>query len=173
MNSRLSTLSYAWRVAAVGFLVLYCALLAEVFSTISFSQEAAARDYIAQTAKLAAKPLPALPVVHRVDWPEVVMRRDPFQGLATTVATGTTPGPFQLVATYQDAGQTYALARITSGELARFGVGDEMDGGVVDRIEPGRVFVNNGGQARVLEALRGDPSQANRNRLLPGAEPPR
>jgi hypothetical protein len=173
VNLQLSRLNYAWRVAAVGFLLLYCALLAEVFSTISFSQGAAARDYIAQTANLPAKSLQALPVVRRVDWPDVVMRRDPFQALGTMKNAGPTPGPFQLIATYQDAGQTYALARITTGELARFRVGDEMDGGFVDRIEPGRVFVKNGGQARVLEALRGDPSQANRYRLLPGAEPPR
>lgn len=65
--------------------VLYAASLVYVFSTISFSEERTVRDYIAQTMNRPAAALPPLPVLPEMAWPDMTLRRDPFQPLATSM----------------------------------------------------------------------------------------
>ena len=162
----------AWRPATIGFALLYGLMLAFAVATMSFSAGDAARHYIAQLANRPPAPLPALPVVRLVEWPDIAMQRDPFQPMATSVTpasseiesvgaadNASTSEPFQLVATYQDTGQPYVIGRATTGKLARFGVSDEVNGGAIERIDPGRVTFNSRGQRNVVKILRAGPGR--------------
>jgi hypothetical protein len=152
--------SQPWRATTICFALLYCALLVFVFATISFSDEDAARRYIGQLAKRPPAPLPPLPVVNFIQWPDIAMRRDPFQPSATS--TGRAPSEpaagdkltFRLVASYQEAAHAYVIGRSAAGELARYGVGDKVDGGEIERIDGGRVIFKSGGKQREVEILR-------------------
>jgi hypothetical protein len=161
-----------WRLATIGFVLLYCLLLALVFAAISFSEEDAARRYFAQVENRPPAPLPPLPVVRWMELPDIEMRRDPFQPLATSTkrgpselvllgTSGDTPtmGPFRLVASYRDLGQPYVVGHGSTGELARFRVGDKVDEGVIERIDPDRVILNSGGHQHVVELLRVEPGR--------------
>lgn len=159
--------AHPWGATAIGFVLLYCLLLVFVFVRVSFSEEDVALNYFAQIANRPPAQLPPVPFVHAMEWPDIAMRRDPFQSLAVSTkhassepqwsgAASDTPtaGPFRLVASYRDLGQPYVVGRGSTDDLARFRVGDEVDGGVIEHIDSDRVILNSGGQQHVVEFLR-------------------
>ena len=160
-----------WRMTTIGFVLLYCLLLVFVFETISFSEEDAARRYFAQVENRPPAPLPPLPVVRLRELPDIEMQRDPFKPVVTSTKrassepgpageSGTsTSAPFRFVASYRDVGQPHLLGRGTTGVLARFRVGDEVEGGVIERIDQSRVILNSNGQQHVVEILRVEPGR--------------
>ena len=156
-----------WRMDTIGFVLLYCLLLAFVFETISFSEEDAARRYFGQVMNRPPAPLPPRPVVRLMELPDIEMQRDPFQPMPTSTKRGpsdpgppgtsggtSTSEPFRFVASYLDVGQPRLLGLGTTDELARFSVGDQVDGGVIERIGSSGVILNSGGQQHVVEILR-------------------
>ncbi len=72
---------HPWRTAT--FVLLYGAVLASVFATMSFSAEDVAHQYVARIMNRPPMPLPPLPVVHVLEWPDMTLQRDPFQHLAS------------------------------------------------------------------------------------------
>jgi len=156
-----------WRKPAIAFVLLYCPLLAIVLATMSFSAENLARQYIAQVADRPAVPPPGLPAWRSNEWPDISLQRDPFQPLAPPTnrvpskservgAIGKTApsASFFFVASYRDVGQPYVFGRDRTGELARFRIGDRIDGAVIEHIDSDHVTLNSGGQQRVIEILR-------------------
>lgn len=69
--------AHRWLAAAV---ILYGACLGYVLTTVGFGAEDAVRQYIAQVSgQTLHEPIPDLPTLHALQWPDVAMRRDPFQ----------------------------------------------------------------------------------------------
>ena len=72
--------AHRWLAAGV---ILYAACLGYVLTTVGFGAEDSVRQYIAQVSGQASRePIPELPTLHTVQWPDVAMRRDPFQPVA-------------------------------------------------------------------------------------------
>ncbi len=157
------------RMATIAFVLLYCPLLVLVITTLSFSEVDNAHSFVAQIASQPPAPLPTLPKVHVVRWPEISMQRDPMQPLVAstkpesaqsldTPGNTDSPNAIRFIASVRDADQRYVLGRSAAGKLSRFRVGNKVDAGVITRIDPSRVILTEGGQQRSVDLL--SPEQA-------------
>ncbi len=164
MNTRVAGLRHnipapRWR-TVVGSLLIYCALLTLVGSTVSFSEEDAARRFIAQLTENKPSPLPRTPTLRVAQWPDFAMRRDPFQ-LPTPVPqqpaeSSLSSQPLEFVATYSDKGRAYALGHRGTQSFERFSVGDDIDGRRIERIDANSVVLTSHGQQSVVEITRSE-----------------
>lgn len=69
--------THPWIAAGAMF---YAVCLGYVLSTIGFRSEYAVRQYIVKVSGQAShEPIPELPTLQTPQWPDVAMRRDPFQ----------------------------------------------------------------------------------------------
>jgi hypothetical protein len=142
----------------IGILLLYLPLLALIGSTLSFSEEDAARRFIVQLSKQVPTTPSPMPVLRSTPWPDIAMQRDPFQlATATTQeqspptgdkSSGNSP---QFLASYRDMDHTYVLVRRRAGNLVRFGIGDDVDGDRIENIDSNRVTLTSHGQQKIVE----------------------
>jgi hypothetical protein len=77
IRSRHWIAAHRWLVVGM---ILYGAWLVYVLTTIGFDAEDSVRQFIAQVPGQASHlAIPELPKLRTLQWPDVAMRRDPFQ----------------------------------------------------------------------------------------------
>jgi hypothetical protein len=65
--------------------ILYLASLGGVLATMGFDEADAVRQFVAQVAtQPPSEPMPELPIMRHIQWPEITMQRDPFRPIAPT-----------------------------------------------------------------------------------------
>jgi len=148
------------RLVAVTFVTLYVPLLLLAIAAISFSGGDDTRKYVEQTAKRPPVPPPPLPVLRVVEWPDAVkLERNPFAPAAIGASGTATPRSaatpqdihgVRLVASYRDTLRPYAIGIRADGAITRLGVGDEIDGAVIEAIEERNLVLTSRGQQQVV-----------------------
>ena len=151
----------------IGILLLYLPLLVLVGSTMSFSDEDDARQFVERINQQAPAPPRPMPVLKTALWPEIEMRRDPF--LSTTPETQPQPSakspstPIKFVTSYRDLDRTYVLGLRDVHEVERFGTGDDVDGDRIESIDQNRVTLTSHGLKKILEISPDDLTPDGQN----------
>lgn len=71
---------HRWLAACV---ILYGVCLSYLLTAVAFGEERKVRQYIAQVSVQGLhEPMPDLPTMRTFQWPDIAMRRDPFQSVA-------------------------------------------------------------------------------------------